>query len=91
MPRQPDSDTVQPVRIIVVRDDADGETIQNEVYAVGKDHGYENLRDWFKALYEVLLGQEQGPRMGSFMALYGLAESLALIGQVLEGESLTGS
>src|SRR3546814_6733773 len=45
--------------------DADGEAIQNEVYAVGKEHGYENLRDWFKALYEILLGQEEGPRMGS--------------------------
>ena len=71
--------------------DADGEAIQNEVYAVGKEHGFENLRDWFKALYEVLLGQEQGPRMGSFMALYGLKESIALIDQVLEGETLTGS
>src|SRR3546814_2655004 len=57
--------------------DSDGEAIQNEVYAVGKEHGYENLRDWFKALYEILLGQEEGPRIGSFMALYGLAESLA--------------
>ena len=71
--------------------DADGETIQNEVYAVGKEHGFENLRDWFKALYETLLGQEQGPRMGSFMALYGLEESLALIDSVLAGESLQAS
>ncbi len=71
--------------------DADGETIQNEVYAVGKEHGFENLRDWFKALYETLLGQEQGPRMGSFMALYGLEESLALIDSVLAGSSLQAS
>ena len=78
-------------RLRALPGDADGATIQNEVYAVGKDHDYENLRDWFKALYEILLGQEQGPRMGSFMALYGLGESLALIDQVLEGQSLTGS
>ncbi|HIC80131.1 MAG TPA: lysine--tRNA ligase, partial [Kiloniellaceae bacterium] len=65
--------------------------IQAEVYAVGKEHGFANLRDWFKALYEILLGQDQGPRMGSFMALYGLQESLALIDQALEGQSLTGS
>ncbi len=71
--------------------DADGEAIQNEVYAVGKEHGFENLRDWFKALYEILLGQDQGPRMGSFMALYGLEESLGLIDSVLQGESLQAS
>jgi lysyl-tRNA synthetase class 1 len=71
--------------------DADGEAIQNVVYAVGKDHGFENLRDWFKALYEIRLGQDQGPRMGSFMALYGLEESLLLIDSVLQGESLKAS
>ena len=71
--------------------DAPGEDIQNEVYAVGKDHDFENLRDWFKALYETLLGQDQGPRMGSFMALYGLEESLVLIDSVLAGESLQAS
>ena len=55
------------------------EEIQNEVYEVGKRHGFENLRDWFKALYEVLFGQSQGPRFGSFVALYGIEESIALI------------
>ena len=44
--------------------DAPAEDIQNEVYAVGKAHAYENLREWFKALYEILLGQEQGPGWG---------------------------
>lgn len=67
---------------------ASAEDIQTEVYEVGKRHGFENLRDWFKALYEILLGQEQGPRMGSFIALYGLKESLALINRVLAGEQL---
>jgi lysyl-tRNA synthetase class 1 len=42
------------------------------------------MRDWFKVLYEVLLGQPQGPRMGSFFALYGVEESLKLIQQVLD-------
>ncbi|GAB4223664.1 MAG: lysine--tRNA ligase [Kiloniellaceae bacterium] len=78
-------------RLRALPKDADGETIQNEVYAVGKEHGFENLRDWFKALYEILLGQDQGPRMGSFMALYGLEESHALIDSVLQGESLQAS
>ena len=66
--------------------DADGETIQTLVYEVGKAHPFENLRDWFRALYEVLLGQSRGPRMGSFIALYGVAETLALIGKALAGE-----
>lgn len=65
--------------------DADGETIQNEVYAVGKEHEFEPLRAWFQALYQVLLGQDQGPRFGSFAALYGLNETSTLIDQALTG------
>lgn len=64
--------------------EADGETIQSEVYAVGKAHPFDNLRDWFQALYEVLLGQTQGPRFGSFVALYGIDETCAMIERVLE-------
>ncbi|MEM7223291.1 MAG: lysine--tRNA ligase [Pseudomonadota bacterium] len=63
--------------------DADAEAIQSEVYEVGKRHDFANLRDWFKALYEILLGQSAGPRMGSFMALYGLEESKALVRNTL--------
>ncbi len=66
--------------------DADGETIQNEVYAVGKAHDYEPLRAWFRTLYEVLLGQEQGPRFGSFVAIYGVERTLALIAAALDGK-----
>jgi len=66
---------------------ADAETIQNEVYEIGKAHfGKERLRDWFKALYETLLGSSQGPRMGSFIALYGIENSRALIAQALARE-----
>ncbi len=67
---------------------ASAEDIQNEVYAIGKSHEFENLRDWFRALYEILLGQEQGPRMGSFAALYGLEEMKELIRRTLAGEDL---
>ncbi|MEC7488918.1 MAG: lysine--tRNA ligase [Pseudomonadota bacterium] len=70
--------------------DVDAETIQTKVYEIGKNHEFENLRDWFKALYEVLLGQSQGPRFGSFVALYGKDESVALIDRVLAGESAAG-
>ncbi|MBW8910459.1 MAG: lysine--tRNA ligase [Sphingomonas sp.] len=64
---------------------ASAEDIQNEVYAIGKDeaYGFASLRDWFKALYETLLGAEQGPRMGSFIALYGIANSRRLIAEAL--------
>lgn len=57
----------------------DDETLQTIVFAVGKDHGFDPLRTWFKALYEVLLGQSQGPRFGGFVALYGVQESVALL------------
>ncbi len=62
---------------------ASAEDIQNIVYEIGKTGGFETLRDWFKALYETLLGSEQGPRMGSFIALYGIAGTRALIAQAL--------
>jgi lysyl-tRNA synthetase class 1 len=61
----------------------DAELIQNEVFAVGKDHGFEPLRAWFGALYEVLLGQSQGPRFGSFAAIFGLDRTIALIEEKL--------
>jgi lysyl-tRNA synthetase class 1 len=66
--------------------DASDETIQNEVYAVGKEHGFEPLRGWFQALYEVLLGQSQGPRFGSFAAVFGLERTVGLMEQALKGE-----
>ena len=67
-------------------DTTDGETIQNEVYAVGKAHAFEPLRAWFGALYEVLLGETQGPRFGSFAAIYGLPQTIALIEQGARSE-----
>jgi len=65
--------------------DATAETLQNAVYEIGKreEFGFENLRDWFKALYETLLGSSQGPRMGSFIALYGIPETRKLIAEAL--------
>ena len=61
------------------------EALQSIVYAVGRDR-FDPLRDWFKALYEVLLGASQGPRFGGFIALYGVAETIALIDRALAGE-----
>ncbi|MGZ3403510.1 MAG: lysine--tRNA ligase [Phenylobacterium sp.] len=65
---------------------ADAEAIQNEVFEVGKAAGFEPLRAWFSALYEVLLGQSQGPRFGSFVAIFGVERTLALIERALAGE-----
>ena len=64
----------------------DAEALQSMVFAVGKEHGFEQLRDWFKALYEVLLGASEGPRFGGFVALYGVEETIALIDRGLSGE-----
>ncbi|MBX7514801.1 lysine--tRNA ligase [Qipengyuania sp. GH38] len=65
--------------------DASAEDLQTEVYEIGKreEYGFENLRDWFKALYQTLLGSDQGPRMGSFIALYGIENSRKLIAEAL--------
>ena len=64
----------------------DPEELQTMVFAVGKEHEFEPLRDWFRALYEVLLGASQGPRFGGFIALYGVSETIRLIDQGLAGE-----
>ncbi len=60
-------------------DPTDAEALQTLVFDVGKAAEYENLRAWFQALYEILLGASQGPRFGSFIALYGLSGVVALI------------
>jgi lysyl-tRNA synthetase class 1 len=61
------------------------EDLQTKVYEIGKDEqfGFENLRDWFRALYETLLGSSQGPRMGSFIVLYGVENTRKLIAEAL--------
>jgi lysyl-tRNA synthetase class 1 len=66
-------------------EERDAETVQNAVYEIGKSHGFEPLRDWFKAIYEVALGQTQGPRFGSFAALFGCSQTAVLIRTALSG------
>ncbi len=63
----------------------DAEALQGLVFAVGRDR-FDPLRDWFTALYEVLLGASQGPRFGGFIALYGVNETIALIDKALAGD-----
>ena len=55
------------------------EEIQTLLYEVGKKHQFDNLKDFFKLVYRVLLGQEQGPRLGSFIKLYGVQETIKII------------
>jgi lysyl-tRNA synthetase class 1 len=69
---------------------ADAEALQSAVYETGKAQAalFPELKDWFKALYQILLGQDQGPRMGGFFALYGVSESIALLEKAARGEDL---
>ena len=61
-------------------DNMQPEDIQTQIYTVGKENGYkENLRDWFKLIYEVVFGDENGPRMGFFVSFFGVKEPKELI------------
>ncbi|MGY9106830.1 MAG: lysine--tRNA ligase, partial [Alphaproteobacteria bacterium] len=64
------------------------EAVQSVIYEIGKEHGFEPLRDWFKAIYEVAMGQTQGPRFGSFAALFGCQETAVLIRRAVDGALL---
>ncbi len=55
------------------------EELQNTIFAIGTEENYANLRDFFKEIYMILLGQEEGPRLGSFIKLYGIKETINLI------------
>ena len=86
--RAPDAREAQALRdldsrLAALPAEAGAEEIQNMVFEVGKAHGFDTLRDWFKALYETLLGTSQGPRMGSFIAVYGIDNSRKLIAEAL--------
>ena len=62
------------------KDEMSPEDIQTLIYATGKENGYEeNLRDWFKLIYEVVFGDENGPRMGFFISFFGVHETMQLI------------
>ncbi|NNM71693.1 lysine--tRNA ligase [Enterovirga aerilata] len=79
----------------------DAEALQAAVYEVGRRHfpdlsGKAKSPDgrpgvsqaWFQTIYQVLLGEARGPRFGSFVALYGVDETRALIAKALAGELL---
>ena len=68
--------------------EASAEDIQTVVYEIGKRDCFAELKAWFKTCYEVLLGQDQGPRLGSFIKLYGIDNTIALLDRAARGESL---
>ena len=66
-------------------DEMKPEDIQTKIYSVGKENGYEkNLRDWFKLIYEVVFGVENGPRIGFFISFFGVKETKILIKEKLK-------
>ena len=61
-------------------DEMSPEDIQTLIYSTGKENGYaDNLRDWFKLIYEVVFGDENGPRMGFFISFFGVKETTELL------------
>lgn len=65
-------------------EEIDAETIQTKIYDIGMSLKYENLKEWFGAFYEVVLGQKQGPRLGSFIKFYGIKKTISLLNEKLE-------
>jgi len=67
------------------KDQTNPEAIQTIVYSVGKDNGYqENLREWFKVIYEIIFGDQDGPRMGFFISFFGIKETIELINKCIK-------
>ncbi len=67
------------------KENMEPEAIQTIVYSVGKDNGYEdNLREWFKAIYEIIFGDQDGPRLGFFISFFGIKESIELINKYIK-------
>ncbi len=83
--KKPNSDEKKALEALVImlekcNDEMQPEEIQTEIYTVGKENGYkENLRDWFRLIYEVVFGDENGPRMGFFISFFGVKETQQLI------------
>ena len=92
--RLPDSKEEQALmqlckKLSTVPANVSGEELQKLVYSVGVDNNFDPLKNWFKAIYEILLGESQGPRFGGFIALYGVEKTINLINKSLKGELLS--
>ena len=88
--KKPNENETQALKALILKldncnDEMKPEDIQTEIYSTGKENGYaENLRDWFKLIYEVVFGVENGPRMGFFISFFGVNETKELIRSKLE-------
>ena len=72
-------------RLKKCKEEVNPEDIQTIVYSVGKDNGYEaNLREWFKAIYEIIFGDQDGPRLGFFISFFGIKETIELINKYIK-------
>ena len=58
---------------------SEAEDIQTKIYEIGMELKFSNLKDWFSGFYQVVLGQEQGPRLGSFIKFYGIEQTIQLL------------
>ena len=75
-------------RLSNIKDNTDDQSIQYEIYEIGKKHNFSNLRDFFKLIYRILLGQDQGPRLGSFIKVFGIDKTCELINKILTGKKI---
>ena len=66
-------------RLENLKSDCEIEEIQTLLFSIGKNHKFQNLRDWFSAFYEVILGAKSGPKLGGFISIYGIEETRTLI------------
>ena len=64
--------------------ESSAEEIQTQLYEIGKKHKFENLKDYFKLVYQVILGQDQGPRLGSFIKLFGIGETIDYLKKIID-------
>ena len=81
-------DFLEPLNPLLPEDDQEivlPEEIQTKIYSVGKENGYQDsLRDWFKLIYEVVFGDENGPRLGFFISFFGIEETKKLISEKIK-------
>ncbi len=67
-----------------ITQESSAEDIQTLLYEVGKKYQFENLKEFFKLVYQVLLGQDQGPRLGSFIKLFGIRETIDYVKKLID-------
>ncbi len=93
MPNDKESEALLKLSKYLIHDltEDDSEVIQTKVYEIGKVSGFDSLKDWFKAQYEILFGQSEGPRIGSFIKLYGKDKYSDLIMQAIEGKLINNN